>query len=157
MSFSNILATSQNQPRLKRDLWNLLGLVQPVQNIPTNSYQYVQNYPADDYNPPSSVFNPSYVNIYNVPDSYETPAIIPDSSYYLPPTNYAPAYEPPPEYQPPPAYEPPKVTFDDAPEIIYGISFRVRRKYACGEKDEVDCDKLEAEGNVVDCDIPRFK
>ena len=64
--------------------------------------------------------------------------------YYLPPINYAPSYHPP------------KVTFDDAPKIVYGISFRVRRKYECGEKD-FDCDQMIAEGNVVDCNIPRFR
>jgi hypothetical protein len=49
-----------------------------------------------------------------------------------------------------------KVSFDDAPEIVYGIAFRVRRIYDCNEPGQ-DCGKLESEDKVVKCDIPRFR
>ena len=48
------------------------------------------------------------------------------------------------------------VKFDDAPEIVYGITFRVRRFYDCNEEGQ-DCGKLETEGKVVQCDVSRFR
>ena len=53
-------------------------------------------------------------------------------------------------------YQPVKTRFDDAPELVYGIAVRVRRIYECGEKG-LDCDQLEAEGKIVDCETPRFR
>ena len=76
-----------------------------------------------------------------------------------PPKIYRPpplSYGPPGSYSPPPSYDPPKVNFDDAPTAVYGVTFRVRRAYMCGEKG-MDCDTLEAQGKVVDCEIPRFR
>ena len=76
-----------------------------------------------------------------------------------PPKIYSPpplSYGPPGSYSPPPSYDPPKVNFDDAPTAVYGVTFRVRRAYMCGEKG-MDCDTLEAQGKVVDCEIPRFR
>ena len=76
-----------------------------------------------------------------------------------PPKIYSPpplSYGPPGTYSPPPSYDPPKVNFDDAPTAVYGVTFRVRRAYMCGEKG-MDCDTLEAQGKVVDCEIPRFR
>ena len=48
------------------------------------------------------------------------------------------------------------VKFDDDPEIVYGIAFRVRRFYECNE-DGQGCGKLETEGKVVQCDVSRFR
>ena len=87
---------------------------------------------------------------------------------YSPPSSYgAPPYAPPPidSYGPPPVYEVPDttpaptflpVTFDDAPKLVYGIAFRVRRAYTCGEQG-IDCEELERQGKVVECDINRFR
>ena len=62
----------------------------------------------------------------------------------------------PPLYEYATDYQPVKTRFDDAPELVYGIAFRVRRIYECGEKG-LDCDQLEAEGKIVDCETPRFR
>ena len=51
----------------------------------------------------------------------------------------------------------PNITFDDAPKLVFGVSFRIRRVYGCEESDKLNCDTLEAEGSVVDCDTPRFR
>ena len=84
----------------------------------------------------------------------------PPTIYSPPPLSYGPpgSYSPPPTngYGPPPSYDPPMVNFDDAPTAVYGVTFRVRRAYMCGEKG-MDCDTLEAQGKVVDCEIPRFR
>ena len=48
------------------------------------------------------------------------------------------------------------VKFDDAPKIVYGIAFRVRRFYDCNEEGQ-ECGKLETEGKVVQCDVSRFR
>ena len=84
----------------------------------------------------------------------------PPTIYSPPPLSYGPpgSYSPPPMngYLPPPSYDPPMVNFDDAPTAVYGVTFRVRRAYMCGEKG-MDCDTLEAQGKVVDCEIPRFR
>ena len=62
----------------------------------------------------------------------------------------------PPLYEYDTKYQPVTTRFDDAPELVYGIAFRVRRIYECGEKG-LDCDQLEAEGKIVDCETPRFR
>ena len=48
------------------------------------------------------------------------------------------------------------VRFDDAPEPVYGIAFRVRRIYDCNDPGQ-DRGELESEGKVVECNIPRFR
>ena len=85
-----------------------------------------------------------FQNIQSYPrtQNYASPPSIQD--YYLP------LYEHALDYQPV------KTRFDDAPELVYGIAFRVRRIYECGEKG-LDCDQLEAEGKIVDCETPRFR
>ena len=84
----------------------------------------------------------------------------PPTIYSPPPLSYGPpgSYSPPTMngYLPPPSYDPPMVNFDDAPTAVYGVTFRVRRAYMCGEKG-MDCDTLEAQGKVVDCEISRFR
>ena len=88
--------------------------------------------------------------------------LTPISNDYSPPSSYgAPSYVSPPidSYGPPPVYQAPTflpVTFDDAPKLVYGIAFRVRRAYTCGEQG-IDCEELERQGKVVECDINRFR
>ena len=51
----------------------------------------------------------------------------------------------------------PNIKFDDAPKLVFGVSFRIRRVYGCEESDKLNCDTLISQGNVVDCDVPRFR
>ena len=46
-----------------------------------------------------------------------------------------------------------EVRFDDAPEIIYGVSTRTRRRRPCFE----NCEDLVGEGKVVNCTQPRLR
>ena len=46
--------------------------------------------------------------------------------------------------------------FDDAPQPVYGIAFRIRKYYSCDELEE-GCGEFENSGRVIDCDIPRFR
>ena len=56
-----------------------------------------------------------------------------------------------------PTYSQPKyVSFDDAPEPIYGMVTRTRKSNDCRYTEE-ECNKLEREGKVVQCEIPRFR
>ena len=48
------------------------------------------------------------------------------------------------------------VTFDDAPEIIYGVATRTRRVTPC-ERVELRCEELINEDKVVHCEQPRFR
>ena len=49
-----------------------------------------------------------------------------------------------------------QINFDDAPQPVYGIAFRIRKYYGCDELEQ-RCDEFENNGNVIDCDIPRFR
>ena len=49
-----------------------------------------------------------------------------------------------------------QVEFDDAPQPVYGIAFRIRRHYSCDELEQ-GCGEFEDKGNVIDCDLPRFR
>ena len=46
-----------------------------------------------------------------------------------------------------------EVRFDDAPEIIYGVSTRTKRNGPCME----NCEDLVSEGKVVNCPQPRVR
>ena len=85
-----------------------------------------------------------FQNIQSYPQTQSYASLPSIQDYYLPLYEYATDYQPV------------KTRFDDAPELVYGIAFRVRRIYECGEKG-LDCDQLEAEGKIVDCEIPRFR
>ena len=128
-------------------------------------------FPPPSYEAPTSLPSPA-PEIYHPglsPVAPRPPPTIVSHDYHPPPIYVAPAYLPPPapEYLPPylpPAFLPPSrptttsppVMFNDAPKLVYGISFRVRRRYVCGENG-IDCLTLEKQGKVVDCDIPRFR
>ena len=128
-------------------------------------------FPPPAYEAPTSIPSPAPV-IHHPGLPPVTPRPLPTivtHDYHPPPIYVAPTYPPPPapEYLPPylpPALLPPSrprttsppVMFNDAPKLVYGISFRVRRRYVCG-KNGIDCLTLEKQGKVVDCDIPRFR
>ena len=128
-------------------------------------------FPPPAYEAPTSIPSPAPVIHHpGLPPVTPRPSpIIVTHDYHPPPIYVAPTYPPPPapEYLPPylpPALLPPSrprttsppVMFNDAPKLVYGISFRVRRRYVCG-KNGIDCLTLEKQGKVVDCDIPRFR
>ena len=75
---------------------------------------------------------------------------------YPPPSNYQQYVSPPQQYQPRQDYHPPKVNFDDAPEIIYGIAIRLRRDNDCMDSRQ-ECEQLELDGKVFECNISRFR
>ena len=141
-------------------------------NVGQNYYDY--HTPQTYYIPPSNLLRniPPVPNYSSPPSDYlppPPPHYPPPNSSYLPP---APNYSSPPSNYlppPPPHYPPPNhhqeytphayvrtITFHDAPKLVYGISFRVRRAYECDEKG-LDCEKLESENKVVECDISRFR
>ena len=88
------------------------------------------------------------------PNQFQNIQSYPQAQNYVSPPSIQDHY--PPLYEYDTYYQPVKTRFDDAPELVYGIAFRVRRIYECGEKG-LDCDQLEAEGKIVDCETPRFR
>jgi len=55
-----------------------------------------------------------------------------------------------------PYYKPNEIKFDDAPEMVYGWVIRTRSFTPCKGEIKKECDRLEREGKVVQCNIPRF-
>ena len=56
-----------------------------------------------------------------------------------------------------PYYKPKEIKFDDAPEMVYGWVIRTRSFTPCKGEIKKECDRLEREGKVVQCNIPRFR
>ena len=51
-----------------------------------------------------------------------------------------------------------KIRFDDAPDPIYGFTLRTRQLFPCeGNKFSKECQDLEANGEVVECQQKRFR
>ena len=56
-----------------------------------------------------------------------------------------------------PYYKPKEIKFDDAPEMVYGWVIRTRSFTPCKGEIKKECDRLERENKVIQCNIPRFR
>lgn len=88
--------------------------------------------------------------VFHQPQYHQPAPQAPHYQQYPQPVTHAPHYQQYPQYE----YKP-KISFDDAPALVYGVARRTRRTVDCNEPGS-GCAYLEHAGNVVQCDIPRF-
>ena len=98
---------------------------------PSHQSKYSSNYPTTSYQ--------SNYDSYNYPNSYPSNYVVHVVNHKL----YSVYIQEP-------------VDFNDAPEPVYGVSFRIRQFYDCSDPSQ-NCDELEKSGQLIDCDIPRFR